>query len=725
MPKVTAVTTNFTSGELTPKMGIRIDVQRYQNGAALIENGWPIIHGGIDKRWGTLYRGATKIANKKARLIPFVFSRTKAYWLEFGDGYMRVHTSAGQVLASPGVPYEIATPYTEAQVQEMDFNQGADTMLLWHPAVYPRRLRRYADDHWMLDMAPFNPVPFDEIGVRIGETLTLSAKTVGTGRTATSSSVLTWQAADLGREIFSGAGTAKITAVTSASVVTIDITNEFESTTLAPGVWSLAQSPQTGCTPSAAKPVGDAITLTLDADGWRPLDVGKFVVINEGLVKITAVTSPLIANGRIERELSSATKAVAASWTLNYPAWNDFDGYPSTGTFHSQRLLAAGSPAYPQTIWGSPIGDYFSFQLGTLDTDAFAFQMVSDDLNPITYLSSMEALMALSFGGEFTMDGGVEKPITPTNVRAKPRSNHGCAQVRPARVGSEEVYVQRTGKRIRAASYNEISGVWAAPDISVLAEHLIAPGITALSWHKEPGMLVMAARTDGVLVHCTFDRDQDVAGWARSNLGGVVESIATVPDGDRDRTMLIVRREIEGATVRYLEMFDEDTYTDSAVKGTQVSPATVWTGFDHLEGKEVAILADGVSQPRQVVQGGQITLQRPATSVEAGLPITLRIKLLPPEVTGGAGTALGSQQRCNQVTVAVRDTVGMRINGQEVSFRQLGEGILDQPLTPFTGFKDVTDLGWDSGTVETVIEHDHPLPCHVMGVIRKFTFNET
>lgn len=724
MPKVTAVTTNFTSGELTPKMGVRIDVQRYQNGAALIENGWPIIHGGVDKRWGTIYRGPTKIANKKARLIPFVFSRTQAYWLEFGEGYMCVHTPSGQVLAAPGVPYEIATPYTEDQVQDMDFNQGADTMLLWHPAVRPRRLRRFADNRWVLDVAPFNPVPFDEIGVRPLVALTLSASSVGAGRTATASAA-TWLAADVGRQIYAGAGTATITSITSSTIAVVEITHEFDSTGLASGAWSLAQSPQTGCTASAASPAGDNITLTLDADGWRSGDVGNFVVINEGLVKITGVSSAKIANARIERELSSNAKAVASSWTLNAPAWNDQDGYPGTGTFHSQRLLAAGSPAYPQTIWGSPIGEYFSFMLGTTDTDAFAFQMVSDDLNPITYLSSMEALVALSFGGEFTMDGGIEKPITPTNVRAKPRSNHGCAQVRPVRVGSEEVYVQRTGKRIRAASYNEVSGAWAVPDISVLSDHLVAPGITELSWHKEPGTLVMAARTDGVLAHCTFDRDQDVAGWARSGLGGVVESIATVPDGDRDRTMLIVRREIAGATVRYLELFDEDTYTDSAVKGSQVSPATVWVGFDHLEGKEVAILADGAPQPRQVVQGGQITLQRPATSVEAGLPFTLRIKLLPPEVTGGAGAALGSQQRCNQVTVAVRDTVGLRVNGQEVSFRQLGDGILDKPLTPFTGFKDVTDLGWDTGTVETLIEHDHPLPCHVMGVIRKFTFNET
>lgn len=723
MAKVTAVSTNFTAGELTPKMGVRVDVQRYQNGAALIENGWPIIHGGIDKRWGTLYRGPSKMASKKARLIPFVYSRTQAYWLEFGDFYMRVHTPAGLVLSSPGVPYEIVTPYSEAQVQTMDFNQGADTMLLWHTAVFPRRLRRFSDTKWVLDEAPFNPPPFDEIGDRPSVAVTLSATTVGTGRTATAASAM-WLAADVGREIWQGGGTAKITAVVSATVATVEITSAFDAAALTSGQWVLALSPQATCTPSVSTPVGADITLTLGAAGWRASYVGKLVTINEGVVKLTGFTSDTIMTGIIERPLNTTAAAIASSWTVASPAWNSVDGYPSTGTFHMQRLLVAGSPSYPQTVWGSAIGEYFNFLLGVTDTDAFAFQMVSDDLNPISYLSSSETLMALSFGGEFTMDGGVEKPITPTNVRAKPRSNHGCAQVRPIRVGSEEVYVQRTGKRVRAASFNESTGVWGAPDISVLADHLTAPGITALSWHKEPGMLIMAARSDGVLAHCTFDRDQDVAGWARSNLGGVVESIATIPDGDRDRTMMVVRRTINGATVRYLEMFDEDTYTDSAIRGTQVTAATVWTGLDHLEGEEVAILADGISQPRQTVTGGQITLQRPASTVEIGRPIKLRVKLLTPEVTGGAGAALGARQRVNEITVAVRDTVGLAINGEQVPFRQLGEGVLNQPITPFTGFKDVSDIGWSSGQTETVIEHDDPLPCHLMGVIRKFTINE-
>lgn len=720
MPKVTAVQTNFTAGELSPKMWGRVDVARYANGAEIIENGWPLIHGGVEKRWGTLLHSAARYADKAARLIPFVHSRTQAYILEFGDLYMRVHTDAGLVMASPGVPYQIATPYDDEMIQSMDYCQGADTMLLWHAEVYPRRLRRFADAKWVLDATPFEPLPLDETG-EAPHPVTLSNKTVGTGRTAVP--VLPyWKASDVGREIWYGSGVARITAVTTDELAVVDVIAEFDSTSLpAP---KLAFSPQTGCTPSATGPIGASITLTLDAEGWRVADAGKWVKINGGWVKLTGFPSYTVANGIVKSELTTTVKAESSSWSINGPVWNADDGYPSTGTFHSQRLIAAGSPGYPQTVWGSVIGEYFNMQPGDLDTDAFAFQLVSDDLSPIAYLSSMQALLTLSYGGESTLDGGVEKPITPTNVRAKPHSNHGCAQVRPVRVGDEEVFVQRTGRRIRAASYNESTGSWSAPDLSVLSDHLVQAGVVSLTWHKEPGTLLMAARTDGVIASCTFDREQDVAGWARQITDGVVESVATIPNGDGDRTFLLVRRVIDGATVRYIEKFEPGIYSDCTIRGTSETPTASWTGFDALEGCEVVIKADGVPQERQTVTGGAITLSRTASAVEVGLPYKLRVKLLPPEVTGGSGAAKGSAQRCNELMVQVLETVGMTINGETVAFRSFGEDVLDVPGTPFTGIKSVPMLGWDKGLNDVVIEHDDPLPCHILCVIRKFTFNE-
>lgn len=724
MPKVTTVANNFTSGEISPKMRARMDVARYNSGVEIMENAWPNIQGGFSKRWGTLYRGSAKHANKQARLVRFVVNRTDAYWLEFGDLYMRVHKAAGRVETSPGVAYEIATPYTEAMLSALDFSQGADTLIIWSPDNYPRRLRRFADDRWVMDQAPFSPAPFSEVGSRFNVALTLSAATVGTGRTITAASSV-FLASDIGRQVWSGAGVATITAVASGTSATADISVAFDGVAIAGNSWTLASSPQATCTPSATGPVGASISLTLSAAGWRAGDVGSHVQINTGLARITGYSSDTVVTAEVLVALNTAVAAPANAWTLNPPAWNQFDGYPATGTFHAQRLLAAGSRSFPQTVWGSAVGEFFNFQLGTLDTDAFAFELVSDDVSPITYMISMESLVALSFSGEFTLDGGVEKPITPTNIRAKPRSTRGCAQVRPVKIGAETLFVQRTGKRVRAAAFQEAADAWSVPDMSVISDHLTSPGVVGLTWHEEPGTLLFALRADGLIASCTYDRDQEVIGWSRQNLtGGVVESAATIPDEDQDRTMLLVRRTINGNTVRYLELLDPDTYTDCAIKGTAGPAVATWTGLSHLEGQTVTVRADDIPQPPEVVTGGAITLARNASKVEIGLPLTMRVKLLPPEVSGGAGIVKGAAVSVNQVFVEVLNTIGLTVDGQKIAFRQFGDGVLDTPLEPFTGIKEVQSFGWETGGGAIEITHDDPLPCTVLAVVRKVTVNE-
>ena len=132
-----------------------------------MENFDPLVHGGANRSYGLRYVAATKFADKDARLVPFVFSSTQAYQLEFGDLYMRVFKDPGQVL-SGGFPYEIATPYTTANVFNVDFTQGADTMFLALGTLPIYRLRRFADTRWVMETAPIDPVPFDAIGRRAG-----------------------------------------------------------------------------------------------------------------------------------------------------------------------------------------------------------------------------------------------------------------------------------------------------------------------------------------------------------------------------------------------------------------------------------------------------------------------------------------------------------------------------------------------------------------------------
>jgi hypothetical protein len=701
----------------------RVDIARYQNGAKTIENAHPLTHGGCIRRPGTLFVAATKDSTKRSRLIPYIFNRDQAYMLEFGDQYLRVFKDSGQVESSPGVPYEIATPYTEAMLPDLDYVQGADTMFIAHPSVPIYRLRRFDHASWDLSAAPFTVTPFDEIGNNPATTLTLSSAAVGAGRTFTAGAAA-FQASDVGREIWSSAGVATITGYTSTTVVTGTITVAFPSTSAASGAWTIAGSPQTTCTPSAKDPIGASITLTLGAAGWNAADVGKFVKINDGLAKITGYTSATIVNASIVQELTAIVAAPAMAWSLESAVWNATNGYPRAVTLHEQRLIAAGSDGFPQTIWGSKTGVYLDFTQGTADDDGFSFKIASNQVNPITHLGQIKQMLVLTYGGEFSVEGGVEKPVTPTNVQVKSQSAYGCNSARPARIGNELLFVQRSGRKVRAMAYQYTNDAFGSPDLTVLAQHITESGIVDIAYQQEPDSLLWCVRADGVLVSLTVEREQDVVGWARHTTDGTFEAVATIPVADGEQVWAIVKRTINGVTKRYIEILDTTVNTDCAVLGDHPTGASVWSGLDHLEGKTVDIVADGAVMEQQVVTAGQITLPRNALAVEIGLHYESVIELLNIEINSGTGTAQGNAVRTGEATVRLLNSSGCDIQGQPIPFRRFGAGVLDQAVQSFTGDKRIELLGWERSGGSITIRQTQPLPMHIVAVIRKVSVND-
>lgn len=720
MPRVTYVQTNFTAGELSPRMLGRVDIARYQNGAKRIENGIPVVHGGVMRAWGSRFVAATKDSGgKRSRLIPYVFNNQQAYVLEFGDLYVRVWSLAGVMLT------ELVTPYTEAMLFEIGYVQGADTMFLAIQSLPIYRLRRVTNAEWTISEAPFVTVPFAEDGHKPAVSITLSDATAGTGRTATASGNV-WLAADVGREIWYGTGVAVITAVGSATAATVTIRTAFGSTSIPSGQWRLTGSPQTTNKPNKKEPVGDTVSLTLSAAGWRSEDAGKWVRINRGIVQITAISSSTVANGVIKSALDSDIGAIANSWTLEGQVWNTENGYPGAVTLHEQRLVCGGSPEYPQTVWMSRIGEYLNFELGTKDDDAMSFTVSSDQINPIEHLGQVRTLIALTYGGEFTLSGGVEKAIAPTNIQVKNQSTYGCNRVRPCRIGNELYFVQRANRKIRSMAYRYDTDAYGSPDISVLSEHLTESGIADMAYQQEPESILWMVRNDGVLASVTVDRDQDVIGWARHTTAGEYESVCTVPNTNGEEAWVIVKRVVDGNDVRYIERFDTSIYTHSAVTDSDLAGKATWDGLDHLEGIEVDVVADGVVMQRATVDGGQITLTRNANTVEIGLPYTTTIETLRPEVGSPSGASQGNSMAIREVTLRFLNTIGCRLNGDVIAFRQFGTEVLDRSVPAFTGDHRMEQLGWarDGAVGELLIEQRQPMPFHLLCVISKLTIND-
>lgn len=725
MARVNTVQTNFTAGELSPRVLGRVDIAKYQNGADTLENCYVMVHGGAVRSPGSRFIKATKDSSKISRIIPFVFDVRTAYGLEFGDQYMRVFKD----LAAVGAPYEITTPYTEADLWGLNFVQSADTMFIVHPSYAVRRLTRFGDASWKLAAQRFTVEPHDEIGQKPAAALTLGA-TTGTGVSATAAAA-SFQPSDVGRPLSSGVGFATIVGYSSSTVVSIDIIDDFASTSIASGAWTIEESPKSTLTPSGTITLGGTATLTLGAGGWRNDaqidDIGRYVHINGGVVEITAYTSATAVDGVVRRALTGTTAAPADSWSLESKVWNAANGYPRAATLSEQRLILLGSDAYPNRGWGSVPAVYDDFCLGADDSDAIEFDLVSDQQNPIVQVAPLSHLVPLTYGNIFSMRGGVERPLTPTNIRAKDEQGFGAANVRPVKVGNEALYVQRAGRRIRSLSYRVDLDAYAAPDVSILSEHITKSGIVDMAYVQEPESIVAMVRSDGVLVFLTINREQEVLAWTRGKADGIYESICAIPYEDTDQLWAIVRRTINGQTVRYVEVIefkrepDENLQTDCCIVQSGAA-STTWSAA-HLENATVDVKGDGIVFPQTVVKGGMVTLPRAVEQVEIGIPYTSTVVTLPPEVQLPEGSVVGRPVSINDVTVKLYRSLGCKVEGERLPFRKFGASVLDDAVEPFTGDKRVTVTGWERGRKLTFVQ-DQPLPMCILAVAKKVSVGD-
>ena len=588
MPRASVIKTNFTAGELSPRLLARVDITKYANGAATLYNAYPLVHGGARRRCGSKYQAGAKNNTKPTRLVPWIFKRTQAFNLELGELYIRFFAPTGRVETSPGVAYELTSPWDDAELRDLKYVQGADTMFFAHPSYAMRKLVRYANTNWKLSTVTFEVPPSEEIGERPSTTLSLSA-TSGGAVTATAAAA-SFEAADVGRYIEASAGRGQITGYTSSTAVTLNVpaADAFASTgPIAANSWKITESPKVAVTPSVTGPIGVAITLTAASAAWKNLaanvHVGSYVEINDGLVEITGYTSTTIITGIVKTALASTTAAPSASWGLRQVAWNAVDGYPRAVGLYQQRLIAGGSTNFPNMVWGSVTGEYFNFSTGVNDADAFAFPLASDQIDAVEHIASAKRLFPLTEGAEWSMQGGIEKPLTPTNVKAEQETAYGASVCRPVRVANEIIFPEAGGKKIRAMGYRVENDSFNSPDISVLSEHITGEdnpndgGILEMAYQKKPNSVVWMVRADGFIVSLSIDRDQDSIGFGRHQTDGTFESVSVIPDstGTADQLWAVVVRTVNGATKRYIERFDEGLQTDSCLTGAVAEAAIV------------------------------------------------------------------------------------------------------------------------------------------------------
>lgn len=739
MARQNVLQSNFTRGELSPRLTARTDLAAYFAGAATLENMIVLRQGGAFRRSGTRFVAEVKDSTRKVQLVPFQFSTAQGYVLEFGHQYVRFYTAEGRLESSPGVPLEIASTYQEAELPALRWTQSADVMYVVHPAHPPRRLSRLAHTNWTLTDVKFNPPPVSENGHKPAGTLTPGA-TTGTGITFTAS-VATFLAADIDRNIVAAQGRAQIKTVVSGTSITCDVLEPFASTDpIATGLWTVLGSPLALCTPTNKKrQVGQVINLTLSLAGWRSGDVGKFVRINEGAVRITVFVSTTVVNAEVVSVLANTTPAGEGTWTLNDAAWTAALGFPGFVSIFEERLFFTRG----QRVWGSSTGDFENFNPGSKDADSIAFTLATDQVNEILWLVPSSILEVGTAGGEFTLassdpNGGA---LTPLNVQVRRRTTHGGARPIPRLIQGAVLFLQRSGRKIRELIYQVETDDYQAGDLTILSEHVTKSGIVWLDYAQEPDSVLWCVRADGQLAALTYEKAEGVIGWHRHLIaGGTVENLAVIlsPDESHDQPWLVVKRTIAGVTRRHVEFMEDQFTAETALAdaffvdaGLSYAgpPVTTLSGLGHLEGKTVAILADGATHPDKVVTAGAITLDRPTTRAHVGLGYTSTLKSMPFEAGTALGSAQGRPKAVHALTIRFLNTLGASFGAaldrlDVIPFRTSADP-MGQPPALFSGDKRVVFPNGYEVDPRVMVVQDLPLPMTVLAVVAQLATSES
>ncbi|SME88479.1 hypothetical protein [Desulfovibrio gilichinskyi] len=688
---VSLIMTNFSAGELSPRLGGRVDLAKYSNGLSVLENMYTHPHGGASRRTG--FRFIREIVGRD--LMPKNSLNSATGWT-VGAGW----TVAGGSATCGGT------------------QKGA--------SVLSREVGLIAGRTY-------------EFGFKISNYTGGSVQIVSAGAGVSESASASGEFVSRLEAGDSGLISISADADFKGQIDSVYVRQIGPKARLIPFEFSTEQAYVLEFTDKNIRIYKDG-GIVVGADG-EPVEVPTPYTEND-LAKIRFTQSAdvmYLVHPEVQPYKLSRTSHV--DWTVKLvpfssppSEWNSTKGFPSCVTFFEERLCFAASPANPQTIWMSKSGSYEDFGVSSpiVDDDACTYTLSADQVNAIRWMVSSKKLIMGTSGGEWWLaGGGSSDSVTPNSVIVRRETTHGSASIPPVVVGGIMVFLQREGKTIRELSYSFEADGYVAPDLTILAEHMTRSNtITEWAYQQSPDSIIWMIRDDGVLLGLTYQREQEVVGFHRHVTAGKFRSACVIPGISQEELWCVVTREINGVTRSYVERMEEQFngddsvgafFVDSGLSYNQDALDTVFTGLEHLEGMKVSILADGAVRPDVVVKNGCITLASPAKVVHAGLQYTSNLKTL--RIEGGSmnGTAQGSMKRISHVTVRLFQSLGLQVgydkdNLERAPFRTSADKV-GGPPSLFNGDYEVKfNRGYDRDG-QIYIRQDQPLPLSVLALI--------
>ena len=667
MSRVQQYQASFSIGEIDPLLYGRLDLQQYYQSVSSAKNVIFEPQGGFSRRPGLkfLLDLTAQGAANSHHLVPFEFSSTQSFMIVMtavnNQTTIRMHFfQQGTLLTNINgsgnnyIDFSVGTLYSAStfDLAKLSFTQSADTLICVHP----------------------NFVPFKVVR----------------GGTNT-----TWTATSLASDL-----------------------------TVPKHAFSLSTSSPSGTiTPSA---VDGTVTITASNSIFSSSNVDQFIEIDNGFgrARITRFNSATEVEAMVEIPFFDTDATSNFILETGYEdAWSNSRGWPFTATFHEGRLYFGGSASLPSSLFGSKVGDFFNFKAAEgLDDDAIKITLSTDSVNTVTGLRSGRDLQIFTTGAEFFIPQGDLDPITPANVVAKSSTKRGAKPfIKPQAAEGGTLFIQRSGKAIRELLFSDVELSYVANNISLLASHLLVdPQKMALRSATDTtegdlflivngedtlGYRAASLQHAGQIAAFMLNKGQNIVAPSHLVTDGVFKDIAV----DIDDIYTIVKRTIGGATKFYLEIFDEDFTTDSAVQTLTGFSGNTYGGHSHLDGKTVKLIRDDIVDPDQTVSSGNVTAGgQPTTYLEAGLDYAVEVKTNPVELRLPSGVVAGQRKRILEVTPNMYLSQNLALNGHVLPLQTIalsGAG----GVVSFTGKKKTQGFLGYSRDAQITITQTQPV----------------
>lgn len=624
----------------------------------------------------------------EVRCVPFEVSTEEPYMAVFTDRCLSVWEAGVWIDMLP-------SPYTSADIAEIDASASAETMVIVHEDYAPRFLLREAATNFQLDAVTFDGVPSYDFADLSSPTPVSDTQDIVFGAT--------WVQGDTFQIDLEGAKTGPITyagdsGANDQAATAANITRAVQALYTVEGFEGV----------STARTGARTYRVTFAAGSAKNYEL--LSVIGLSATTPSAVTVTKTANGTPRTE----------------PAWSATRGYPRTVTFFEGRLWFGGTRSLQQSMFGSEVNNILNFDTAQGLADEPIFVTLSGaQLNAINGLYAGRSLQVFTSGGEFRFVKQQGTPIVPGDAPV-PQTQYGAKKIRPVSIDGATLFVQRTGKSIRDFRFNFEEDAYDSLGVSSLAPHLIEDVVDIAAWNgsrEDEIGLTFVVNDDGSAAVFNSRKEANIQAWARWTTQGLFKAVGVVFQD----IYFATARTIGGVAGLYLEMVDDDYYTDCSLQSTNVGvigPGQTLvgglSGAPHLANQEVRVRGDGFTLPNATpTASGTLIVEGELEDLcEVGLNFDPIVTPMPLNTMTPAGPNFADKRRIVKVWVRVRNTQGLRCNGRVLPDRNFDIDSFDEsaaPVSKWLALEESTNWDFDHDKF-VVFDQVDPMPMEILGI---------